>query len=94
LDAIVSAIARLADSPGKPATSHANTPDVRLQGVECCVALHTFSPQGAKSVIMCLAHNGAICDRLKEALAIIDKVTVDKIPLLNQLLKQLGPDAA
>ncbi|KOO32793.1 hypothetical protein Ctob_004460 [Chrysochromulina tobinii] len=94
LDAIVSAIARLADSPGKPATSHANTPDVRLQGVECCVALHTFSPQGAKSVIMCLAHNGAICDRLKEALAIIDKVTVDKMPLRNQLLKQLGPDAA
>ena len=66
----MSAIARLADSPGKPGTSHANTPDVRLQGVECCVALHTFSPQGAESVIMCLAHNGAICDRLKEALAL------------------------
>ena len=69
LDPIVSAIARLADSPGKSATSHANTPDVRLQGVECCVALHSCSQQGAESVIMCLAHNGAICDRLKEALA-------------------------
>ena len=43
---------------------------------------------------MCLAHNGAICDRLKEALAIIDKVTVDDMPLRNQLLKQLGTDAA
>jgi hypothetical protein len=32
--------------------------------------------------------------RLKEALAIIDKVTVDNMPLRNQLLKQLGPDAA
>ena len=45
-------------------------------------------------MIMCLAHNGAICDRLKEALAIIDKVTVDDMPLRNELLKQLGTDAA
>ena len=58
------------------------------------MALHTFSPQGAKSVIMCLAHNGAICDRLKEALAIIDKVTVDNMPLRNKLFKQLGTNAA
>ena len=29
-----------------------------------------------------------------EALAIIDKVTVDNMPLRNKLLKQLGTDAA
>ena len=42
---------------------------------------------------MCLAHNWRHV-RLKEALAIIDKVTVDNMPLRNQLLKQLGTDAA
>jgi hypothetical protein len=57
----------------------------------CCAFEHVRACEGLR---VCLAHNGAICDRLKEALAIIDKVTVDKMPLRNQLLKQLGPDAA
>jgi len=94
LDAIVSAIARLADSPGKPGTSHANTPDVRLQGVECCVALHTFSPQGAESVIMCLAHNGAICDRLKEALALEVPCCPRPGPAASALLRRCVPACA
>ena len=55
---------RLAGQVGHVARQHAR------RGVECCVALHSCSQQGAESVIMCLAHNGAICDRLKEALAL------------------------
>ena len=64
-------------------------------GVELCLIKLLQAPQedvrkeGANA-LMCFSAVG--CS--SEALAIIDKVTVDNMPLRNQLLKQLGTDAA
>ena len=64
-------------------------------GVELCLIKLLQAPQedvrkeGANA-LMCFSAVG--CS--SEALAIIDKVTVDNMPLRNQLLKQLRTDAA
>ena len=64
-------------------------------GVELCLIKLLQAPQedvrevGANA-LMCFSAVGFS----SEALAIIDKVTVDNMPLRNQLLKQLGTDAA
>ena len=64
-------------------------------GVELCLIKLLQAPQedvrevGANA-LMCFSAVGYS----SEALAIIDKVTVDKMPLRNKLFKQLGTDAA
>jgi hypothetical protein len=64
-------------------------------GVELCLIKLLQAPQedvrevGANA-LMCFSAVG--CS--SEALAIIDKVTVDNMPLRNKLFKQLGTDAA